>query len=95
MGTTTKAPRTRKRNRKQVKATIEEAFRREFPHDTVDISDGYRGNIHITVVSRRFDKMSERKKNALMWEILDSTPLTKSEKLLVSLLYPISLREIA
>jgi acid stress-induced BolA-like protein IbaG/YrbA len=94
MGTATKTPRIHKKTRKQVKAILEEAFRREFPQDTVDVSDGYQDNIHVIVVSRRFDKMTERKKEALMWGILDSAPLTKNEKLTVSLLYALSPRQI-
>jgi hypothetical protein len=94
MGTATKAPRTHRKTRKQVKAILEEAFRREFPNDTVDVSDGYRDNIHVVVVSRRFDKMTERKRGALMWGILDSAPLTKNEKLMVSLLYDVSPEQI-
>jgi hypothetical protein len=94
MSTATKAPRTHRKTRKQLKAVLEEVFRREFPNDTVDVSDGYRDNIHVIVVSRRFDKMTERKRGALMWSILDNAPLTKNEKLMVTLLYALSPEQI-
>jgi hypothetical protein len=94
MGTAIKEPRTHRKSRKEVKAVLEGVFRREFPNDTVDVSDGYRDNIHVIVVSRRFDRMAERKRGSLMWSILDRAPLTKDEKLKVSLLYALSPEQI-
>jgi hypothetical protein len=91
--TTSKYP-ARRRTRKQVKDLLMHAFRARFPHDTVDVSDGYKDNIHLTVVSRTFDDMSEKQKQALMWEIVDAAGLRPEEKLLVSLIYPVSLAEI-
>ena len=38
--------RQRRRSRAQIKSVLLTAFRREFPKDTVDVSDGYRGNIN-------------------------------------------------
>lgn len=84
----------RRRNRGVIKNTIREAFRREFPEDTVDVADGYKVNIHVMVVSRRFDRMSEKKKQDLMWKIIDETDLTDKEKALISLAYPVSPAEI-
>ena len=81
------------RTRGQVKRAIAEAFRDEFPTDTVDVSDGYEEFIHVLVVSRRFDPMTPREKQNLMWRILGKT-LDKSEIGLVSLLLPISPSEI-
>ena len=82
------------RSRNQVKQLLREAFRERFPHDTVDISDGYKENIHVVVVSREFDEMSDREKQELMWEIIDGTDLAEDEKTLVSLVYPVSPAEI-
>jgi hypothetical protein len=82
------------RDRQKIKEIIRQAFRKEFPEDTVDVSDGYRDNIHVTVVSSRFDPLSEKAKQDLMWQIVDQTDLTKAEKQLISLLYPVSLAEI-
>lgn len=41
------------RPRDQIKQALDSAFRASFPHDTVDISEGYQDNIHVVVVSRR------------------------------------------
>jgi len=83
-----------KRSREEIKRILEEAFRREFPHDTVDISDGYKENIHVVTVSRRFDDMSEADKQDLMWGIIDGTPLLDREKQMISLVYPVGVAEI-
>lgn len=82
------------RDRDEIKNLLEQAFRKEFPHDTVDVTDGYRENIHIVVVSRRFDPMSEPQKQEWMWRVVDDTDLTEEEKRLISLLYPLSPAEI-
>lgn len=84
----------RTRNRDQVKQVLHQAFRQRFPKDTVDVSDGYRENIHVMVVSREFDPLTEAQKQDLMWGILDASELTEPEKRLVSLLYPVSPAEI-
>lgn len=36
------------RTRTQIKAIIAERLRREFPTDTVDVSDGYQNNIPVS-----------------------------------------------
>jgi len=82
------------RSRERIKTTLRNAFRREFPHDTVDVSDGYRGNIHILVVSRRFDRMSEREKPGFMWQIINKTDLTEDEKSLITVALPVSPQEL-
>lgn len=83
-----------KRSRPKLKSALEQAFRKEFPHDTVDVSDGYQDNIHILVVSRRFDKMDEQQKQDLLWGVIDSTDLTEGERVLISLVMPLSPAEI-
>ena len=82
------------RTRDQVKSVIERAFRERFPTDTVDISDGYQGNIHLLVVSRQFDDLSEPDKQDFMWQVIDGTDLTDDEKALISLVMPLSPSEI-
>jgi hypothetical protein len=86
-------PRQR-RSRATLKRTLEEAFRREFPRDTVDVSDGYKDNIHVLVVSHRFDSMTEKAKQEMLWEVIDNADLTKAEKQLISLVYPVSVAEL-
>jgi hypothetical protein len=85
---------TRKRTKSQIKKILTEALRREFPHDTVDVSDGYKENIHVLVVSRAFDEMGEREKQQVLWRVIDRTDLTEEEKQLISLVYPVSIREL-
>jgi acid stress-induced BolA-like protein IbaG/YrbA len=85
---------TRKRSRTQIKKILSEALRQEFPHDTVDVSDGYKENIHVVVVSRSFDEMGEREKQQVLWRVIDRTELTEEEKQLISLVYPVSIREL-
>lgn len=80
--------------RDQLKKTLEQAFRAKFPTDTIDIADGYGDNIHVMVVSRRFDDLTERQKQDLMWQIIDEANLNEQEKQLISLIYPVSPAEI-
>ncbi len=80
----------KRRSRAIVKLALQMAFRKKFPNDTVDISDGYDGNIHIIVVSRAFDRMSERARQATLWRIVENAYLSQEEKDLVTLLFGIS-----
>ncbi len=82
------------RSRDDIKVILEAAFRREFPQDTVDVSDGYMDNIHIVIVSRRFDALGDQEQQDLLWGILDKAPLNDDEKKLVSLLLPVSPAQI-
>jgi len=91
--TTMTTPRARRR-RDQVKRRLEQAFRVRFPTDTVDVSDGYQDNIHVLVVSRQLDDMSEADKQDVMWQIIDGTDLTPPEKALISLVMPLSPSEV-
>lgn len=89
-----KAAVKRTRSREDIKGLLRQAFQQEFPKDTVDISDGYRDNIHVLVVSRKFDGLSEKAKQDLLWNIIDQTSLSVAEKNLISLLMPVSPAEI-
>lgn len=81
-------------DRDRVKRALEDAFRQQFPTDTVDVSDGYGENIHILVVSRQFDTLSESVKDDLMWSIIQRAPLSDEERRLISLVMPVSPAEI-
>jgi hypothetical protein len=74
----------RARPRSEIKKALEASFRRRFPQDTVDVSDGYKDNLHVLVVSRQFDNMTEQNKQDLLWGIIDATDLTEKEKSLIS-----------
>lgn len=83
-----------RRSRTDIKKALFDAFRKAFPEDTVDISDGYQGNIHILVVSRSFDSLSEKQKQQRLWDVIDRTDLSDEEKQLISLVYPVSVAEL-
>lgn len=72
------------RSREAIKAAIERSLRREFPTDTVDVSDGYAQNIHVIVVSRRFDAMGDREAQDFLWD-LAVDGLSEDERALLSL----------
>ncbi len=81
-------------DRDAVKQSLEQTFRQEFPTDTVDISDGYQENIHVLVVSRRFDDMEETAKNDMLWNLIDESGLNDKEIALISLIQPICISDI-
>ncbi len=82
------------RSQPDIKAILDKAFRNEFPKDTVDVSDGYQENIHVLIVSRRFDSMNEQEKIDCLWSIIDGTDLSGDEKRLISLTLALSPAEI-
>ncbi len=77
-----------------LKQKIEELLKAEFPGETVDVSDGYKDNIHIVVVSRKFNDMREKEKLDVVWQIIDGSDLTDAQKTLISLIVPYSPREL-
>lgn len=79
----------------RLKKRIYDALKLEFPDETVDISDGYRDNIHVLVVSRKFDKFSEKKKMAYLWEAITANGVFTDEELAkISLLLAYSPKEL-
>jgi stress-induced morphogen len=57
----------------RTKQRVMEALKRAYfndPGDLVDVSDGLDDNIHVVVVSRKFDGHRLREKNDLIWSIL-------------------------
>lgn len=75
----------RARTRDEVKGVIEQALRAAFPRDTVDVSDGYGSNIHVVVVSRVFEPMTDRQCHEHLWGLIAASGLTDAELGLVSL----------
>jgi len=57
------------------------------------VSDGYE-DIHILVVSRKFDHMSERQKTDMLWKLVKSAGLNKKELDLIMLLMAYSPAEL-
>jgi hypothetical protein len=86
--------RSKRRSRPVLKLALQMALRQGFQHDTVDISDGYDGNIHVIVVSRIFEKMGEKTRQAYLWKLMEHANLTEAERDLVTLVYAISPKEL-
>jgi hypothetical protein len=78
----------------EIKAALEAALRAEFPNDTVDVSPGYQKNIHVLVVSRRFDAMSVQEQGDLLQSLIGKAGIVDDEKALISLVLPVSPAEI-
>jgi len=74
----------------ELKEKIEHALRTRFQGETVDVSDGYGDNVHVIVVSRRFNGLQEKEKQDLLWQELDQSGLTDEEKVKISLILPYS-----
>ncbi len=50
---------------------VRAALRRAFPdNSTIVTSPGYRGRVHAKVVSEQFNGISEREKQAIIWDAL-------------------------
>src|SRR5438105_1677095 len=52
---------------------VVDALREHFPTDTIDTRPGFQGRVHLILVSRRFNGLTERQKQDLIWEILKAT----------------------
>ena len=52
---------------------VKEALWTVFPQDTIATDEGYKGRVHVKVVSERFNHRSEREKQDLISEILRDT----------------------
>jgi len=81
-------------------ARIVAAFRERLKSDTiVDVTpSGIRDNLHVLVVSRELDNMSEQEKQEFLWSVLDeatrSGKWTAEEMQRVALILPVSLDEL-
>jgi len=47
------------------------ALREHFPQDTIALSEGYMGRVHVKIVSEKFNGLGERDKQAMIWVILE------------------------
>jgi len=70
-------------------------LRPEFPDDTIDASlSGVRDNVHVIVVSRKLDGMTERQKQEHIWSLLESGGSAEPELQRISMILPLSLEEL-
>ena len=51
------------------KNSVAKIYRAAFPNGYVDVSEGYHDRLHVLVVSRDFDGLTEREKQTRLWEI--------------------------
>jgi hypothetical protein len=66
---------------------IRSMLKTSFPDDTVDVTlSGIRDNIHVVVVSRKFDNLRESEKQETLWALIDESNLTAEEKSRISLI---------
>ncbi len=72
---------------KQFKQQVRRLFKQTFPDDTVDVSDGYHDNVHVVIVSRRFDGMSERERLDMLWELAQRQLDGNAERISLLLAY--------
>lgn len=59
----------------KVKKRIRNLLRDEFVRaddDRVVVRDGYADNVHVEIVSHRFDRKSPRERHGLIWDLLFS-----------------------
>ena len=54
----------------EFKNHVKQVFEKSLPGAFIDVSDGYRDNVHIVLVSRQFDGMPEREKDEYLWSIV-------------------------
>ena len=79
---------------------IAEVLRRELPADTiVDVSpSGIRDNIHVLVVSRELDELSETQKQERLWGVLEDATrrgeLKEADLKRISVILPVSIKEL-
>lgn len=83
-----------------LQATIANVLRPHFPPDTViDVSpSGIRDNLHVLVVSRALDNMTEQQKQEHLWALLEDAVsqgvLSDADLHRVSLVMPVSVDEL-
>lgn len=75
------------------KGQVRRAFKKEFPEDTVDVSEDEHGHFQVLVVSRRFDGMGDKQKLDWLWE-LARDGLKKTQLRRISLLLGYSPQEL-
>jgi stress-induced morphogen len=76
-----------------LKKKIYDTLKKHFPDDTVDVSEGWEKNLHVVVVSRKFDGLREREKLDLLWSLLEKD-LTEEELGRITLTIGLSPAEI-
>jgi stress-induced morphogen len=79
-------------NYNELAPRVEAALREEFVGDGVFLSEGYKGRVHIKIVSTKFDRMSTAERQVYVYEVLNSKLASDSEA--VSLVSSYSVEEL-
>ena len=67
---------------------VKVALRRAFPENsTIVTTPGYRGRIHAKIVSEQFNGISERDKQAIIWDALRDEMKEESQAVSLALAY--------
>ena len=67
---------------------VKAALRRAFPdNSTIVTSPGYRGRVHAKVVSEQFNGISEREKQNIIWDALNSELSEEAQAVSLALAY--------
>ncbi|HET6250526.1 MAG TPA: hypothetical protein VFE47_22755 [Tepidisphaeraceae bacterium] len=82
------------RSRADLKRSLEGALRIRFPHDTIDITDGFEGSIHVLVISRIFDRLPQRGRYAYLWKIIEKAGFSEAENDSITMVAGVSPREV-
>ena len=56
-------------NTADLKEQVRRVFKKEFPEDTVDVSEDEHSHLQVLVVSRRFDEIGDKQKLDWLWSI--------------------------
>ena len=75
---------------------IVQILRAHLPADSIiDVSpSGVRDNLHVLVVSRSLDELTESAKQELLWDHLERGGLTRAELGRISMILPLSVAEL-
>jgi hypothetical protein len=66
-----------------------------FPESLVDVTpSGVRDNVHVMVISHRFADMTDQQKQDYLWNVIDSSDLSQEQKLRISMILPLSPRDV-
>ncbi len=67
---------------------VKAALRRAFPENsTIVTSPGYRGRVHAKVVSEQFNGISEREKQAIIWDALQDELAEEAQAVSLAMAY--------
>jgi stress-induced morphogen len=75
-------------NYEEIAPKVKASLRRAFPdNSTVVTSEGYGGRVHAKVVSERFSGISEREKQAIIWDALRDELQERAQAVSLALAY--------